>query len=268
MFRIVKKLVVVCALLVGMIPASAQNDGSVYVLVHGAFQDASGWAQVKTVLEGQGNTVIAVDNAGRGSDTTPISEITLATYRDAVVDVINQQDAPVILVGHSFGGVIISAVAEVIPAKIVTLVYVAAYLPQDGESLITVSSQDHYSLLGQEGNLILAEDFTTGGVNKDIFASAFCPDCSEEQAQTVVASQLDEPLAPLNESVSLTADNFGSVRKVYILTAQDVIVSPQLQALMLAKTPVDKVYAVDAGHAPYITVPDRLAEILVEVAAG
>lgn len=79
----------------GVIPASAsvQNDGSIFVLVHGAFQDASGWTPVKAALEAQGNTVIAVELAGQGDDATPINEITMESYPDAVVDVIKQQDA-------------------------------------------------------------------------------------------------------------------------------------------------------------------------------
>jgi len=184
-----------------------------------------------------------------------------------VIEVIEAQSSPVILVGHSFGGLVISAVAEAIPAQIDTLVYLAAYLPQDQDSLVTLSSQDHYSVLGQEGNFILADGFSTASVLESAFASAFCPDCDEAQLAVVAASQLPEPLAPLNIPVTLTDANFGAVRKVYILTAEDVVVSPQLQALMLSNTPVDHVYALNTGHAPYISAPDALAALLVESAA-
>ncbi len=98
-------------------------------------------------------------------------------------------------------------------------------VPQTGDSLVTLSSQDHYSALGQEGNFLLAEDFSTASVNADIFASAFCPDCDEEQLTRVAASQIAEPLGPLNTPVTLTAENFGSVRRAYILTAEDIVVT-------------------------------------------
>lgn len=263
---LVTLLVLLLGLGVAQQPAQAQPTGLTYVLVHGAFQDASGWAATIDALEAAGNTAVAVTLPGRGDDTTPITEITLAAHRDAVISVIEAQDQPVILVGHSFGGMVISAVAEAIPERISALVYLAAYLPQTGDSLVSLSTQDHYSVLGQEGNFLLSEDFAYGMVNADIFASAFCPDCAEDQLPAVAASQLNEPLAPLNEPVELTEANFGSVRKVYILTAEDVVVSPQLQALMLANTPVDRVFALNTGHAPYISQPAALATLLLQAA--
>lgn len=248
-------------------PLAAANEKleakQVYVLVHGAFQDASGWAQVKKALEAKGHTAIAVEWAGRGGDSTPLKDITFEKYRDAVVAVIKQQKQPVILVGHSFGGMVISAVAEAIPNKIKAVVYLAAYLPRSGDNLVALSQLDKYSVLGQPGNFIVAPDYSTASIKKEIFAKSFCPDCNADQLKTVAASQLDEPLGPLNAKVTLTAKNFGTVRKVYILTAQDVIVSPQLQALLLAYTPVDQVYSVNAGHAAYITVPNELAAVLM-----
>lgn len=256
--------VVLLLMLGGVVPVRAQEQSKTFILVHGAFQDASGWTDTIAALEAAGHKAIAVQLPGRGEDKTPLSDITLATYRDAVIAVIEAQDAPVILVGHSFGGMVISAVAEAIPAKIEALVYVAAYLPQTGDSLVSLSTQDHYSWLGQEGNFILAEDFSTGAVNAEIFAAAFCPDCSEAQAALVAASQLAEPLAPLNEPVTLTAENFGSVSRFYIMTAEDVVVSPQLQALMISRTPMARVLALDTGHAPYITAPQALADLLIE----
>ena len=239
----------------------------VIVLVHGAFQDSTGWADVIRVLEAKGYIAIAVQQVGRSGDKTPIKDITLETYRDAVVNVIKKQDQPVILVGHSFGGMVISAVAEAVPDRIKALVYLAAYLPRNGESLRAISSQDKYSILGKEGNFIVAKDYSTASIAQEVFASGLCPDGSADQLKVVAASQIDEPLAPLNAKVTLTDKNFGSVRKTYILTAQDVMVSPQLQALMLVNTPVDKVCAVNAGHAAYITAPDALAAIIDNVAS-
>lgn len=255
-------------LTVPLMRVSAQNEGQTYVLVHGAFQDAAGWESVKTALEAAGHTVLTVQLPARNDDNTPRPEATLAAYTEAVLEVVNAQAAPVVLVGHSFGGIVISAVAEAAPDKIDTLVYLAAYLPQNGDNLVTLAGNDHYSALGQEGNFILAEDFTYASVNQDVFASAFCPDCDETQAAAVAESQRDEPLAPLNEPVTLTEENFGTVYKVYILTAEDIVVSPQLQAYMLSNTPVDEVYAVNAGHAPYITAADKLAEILGGLSAA
>lgn len=122
---------------------TAQAPGQVFVLVHGAFQDSSSWANVAPLLEAAGHTVISVDLPGHGADETPLNEITLASYRDAIIAAIETQDQPVVLVGHSFGGFTISNVAEAIPERVAKLVYVAAYLPRSGDSLVTLSGLDH-----------------------------------------------------------------------------------------------------------------------------
>lgn len=264
MFR---KLVIAAAAaaLLTVSAAFAQEEGQTFVLVHGAFQDASGWDSVIAALEADGHTAVAVQLPAHGDDAAP-GEQTLTAYRDAVIEVVEAQAEPVILVGHSFGGITISNVAEAIPARIEAVVYLAAYLPQSGDSLQTLSAQDVYSVGNQPGGLVPSEDFTTVSIPEAAFAGAFCPDCDEEQNAAVAASQLIEPLPPLGEAVTLTAENFGSVRKAYIMTAGDIVVSPQLQALMIANTPVDQVFALNTGHVPYITQSEALAALLVQIA--
>ncbi len=257
-------VLVILIVTLGVISLSAQTTNPVYVLVHGAWQDESAWETVASVLENQGETVIAVQLPGRDENAVP-AEQSLDSYRDAVIDVIQAQDSQVILVGHSFGGMVISAVAELIPEQIDTLVYIAAYLPQNGESLLTLSEYEHNSVLGEDGALIISEDSTTISVNSDIFASIFCPDCNEEQATIVATSQVIEPLIPLASPVTLSDENFGGVNKVYILTAEDIVVSPQFQAFMLSMTPVIQVFALNTGHAPYVTAPSELANILTNI---
>lgn len=238
----------------------AETSTHTYVLVHGAFQDASAWSMVTPVLEAAGNTVIAINLPGRGDDTTPITDINLTLYRDAVVSAIESQDQSVILVGHSFGGMVISAVAEAIPDRIERLVYLAAYLPRTGESLLDIASsepdaQDAGFIIGDDGYISLPAE---------IFPFAFCPDCTPEQVTVVSESQLSEPVAPLAEPVTLTDENFGRIPKTYILTAFDLAVSPKLQIMMLANTPVDQVFGIQTGHTPYITAPETLANLLIE----
>ncbi len=80
---------------------------------------------------------------------------------------------------------IISAVSEAIPDRIQAAVYLAAYLPAAGDSLTTLATQDHFSLLGVEGNFLFAEDFSYGYVNPDLFTSAFCPDCDPDAHATL-----------------------------------------------------------------------------------
>lgn len=262
-----KVILILIGLLLSASIVAAQEDGKTFVLVHGAFQDSSSWAAVVPLLEAEGHTVIALDLPGHGGDTTPMGEITLASYRDAVIDVIEQQDAPVVLVGHSFGGITISEVAEAMPDRIETLIYVAAYLPRTGDSLSSLAALDHNNGF-TENNFLLAEDFTYATVLESDFLTIFCGDCTEAQSAVVMATRQNEPLAALNEPATVTEENFGSVRKVYIMTAEDNAASPQIQAFMLSQTPVDRVYALNTSHVPFVTMPEALTQRLIAAAQG
>jgi alpha-beta hydrolase superfamily lysophospholipase len=88
-----------------------------YVLVHGAWQAPYVWDAVKNTLINEGNNVTVVELPGHGSDNTAPSTLTLNTYRDKVADAVSKINGKVILVGHSLGGIVISAVAEQIPAR-------------------------------------------------------------------------------------------------------------------------------------------------------
>lgn len=115
------------------------------VLVHGAWEDASIWSDVTAELEGMGHVVHTVNLPGRAGDTTPTSQITLDSHRDAVLSVVQQSEEPVVLVGHSFGGMTISAVAEAAPEKVERLIYLAAYLPQNGQSLQDLAFSNRFA---------------------------------------------------------------------------------------------------------------------------
>jgi pimeloyl-ACP methyl ester carboxylesterase len=122
--------------------AVVPSPKNTYVLVHGAFQDRRAWDEIVPRLQAQGHKVIAADLPGRVNGAVPPEQATLDGYRDYVVKLIEAEPGPVVLVGHSFGGFTISAVADKIPQRIRTLVYVAAYLPVSGESMAKIAETD------------------------------------------------------------------------------------------------------------------------------
>ena len=113
-----------------------------YVLVHGAWASKFVWDEIKLKLEKNGHKVIAPDLPGHGDDQTPVADITMQTYADAIANVVKQQDSPIILAGHSMGGMVISQVAEMNPGNIAKLVYISAYLPASGQDLQALSGTD------------------------------------------------------------------------------------------------------------------------------
>lgn len=235
-----------------------------FVIVHGAWQDARAWSGVVKQLEGNGHKAVAVNLPGRDI-AAGARQPSLEDYKQTVLAAIRAAGAPVTLVGHSFGGITISNVAEVAPETSKTLVYVAAFLPVSGESLQAISATDSDSRITPE-NFVMAPDWTYAEVLERDRQLIFANDAPPELWREITSAMLREPLAPMAEQVTLTPERFGKVRKAYIKTLHDNAVSPALQDRMLARTPVAKVLAIESGHAPSLTQPGALARLLVEAA--
>ncbi len=231
-----------------------------FVIVHGAFQDSSVWNDVKMQLEESGDEVILVNLPGRKSSNSAIDAASSASYSKAIIDAVGSRQN-IILVGHSFGGIQISNVAEMIPEKIKALVYVAAYLPVSGDSLQTLSAQDKNNKFTQT-NFVLAADYKTADVLKADREMIFCNDCNDGAKTKLASAFTIEPLAPMAEGAKISAEKFGKVKKVYVHTTLDNAVSYQLQTQMTAKTKVDKTFTMKTGHCPFLSQPKQLAKIL------
>jgi pimeloyl-ACP methyl ester carboxylesterase len=237
-----------------------------FVLVHGAFQDKRAWDDVIPLLQKNGANVVAVDLPGRASAGDSVEGVTLDAHRDAVLRVIDQQSAPVILVGHSFGGITISNVAERAPEKVKTLVYVAAYLPVSGDSMAKLSEGDQWNKFNKvRQNFMVSADYKFANVLDEDQILLFCADCAATaKAKTKMLMQR-EPLAPAATPVTLTSEKFGKVDKVYVTTKNDNAVSYRLQQMMIEKTPMRKVITLDTGHSPFLEAPQQLADALIAI---
>lgn len=235
-----------------------------YVLVHGAWQAPYVWESVKTTLINEGNHVTVVELPGHGSDNTVPSTLTLNTYRDKVADAVSKMNGKVILVGHSLGGMIISAVAEQNPSKIEKLVYIAAYLPTSGQSLLDLALSDPGSSLGGEGILTTNADGTFD-VKQDQITNIFIQEGTAQIKSLVLQNYRPEPAIPFMNPVTLSAANFGSVEKVYIKTLQDHVISPGLQDRMITSSNVKTVYQLNTSHSAFLAKPDSVAVLLTKI---
>jgi pimeloyl-ACP methyl ester carboxylesterase len=259
-------------LVLGCAAPPAANRASVsptYVLVHGAFQDSRAWADVVPLLQAKGVKVVAVDLPGRAKDGVPGQTTSLAAYSDAVLQVVQAQPGPVVLVGHSFGGITIANVAEAAPEKIKTLVFVAAYLPQveaADQSMAKLAEQDQWNQFNKSRqNFIIAKDYKTASVLADDQVLLFCADCPSGVQKKLLQLMQAEPLAPAATPVVLTAQRFGSVDKLYIHTLRDNAVSYRLQQKMVERTPVRKTLLLATGHSPFLEAPQALADTLLNI---
>ena len=241
-------------------PACTSEPKPAYVLVHGAWMGEAGWSDVAAELRAADAEVHAIDLPAHGSDPTPPSGASLDAYVASVSAELDAMHRPVVLVGHSMGGVVITQLAEQRPRDIARLVYVAAYVPTNGQSLFDLAMMDTDSQLGP--SLEFNSDGTID-VAATAFPGLFCADCSTDASDQLVAGYRTEPSAPLKQPVAITSAGAGSVAKTYVHTSADRVVSPSLQARMVAATPMASEITLATSHAAMLAQPHELAVALL-----
>jgi putative intracellular protease/amidase len=230
-----------------------------YVLVHGAWADESAWGFVRNQLAVHANVEV-VNLPGHGIELTAADKISLSDYVKAVTEAVNRQPGKVILVGHSMAGMVVSQVAESIPNKIDKLVYVSAYLPRNGEDLLSLSKQDAQSKVGAA--LEFTPGYSAATIKKDMIAPAVCADCPDYMKDVLVKYHKAEPAKPLGEKVKLSA-KFAAVPKYYIHTTQDAAVGYELQKMMVKNNgTIKKTFEMNTSHLPFVVQPEQFVQIL------
>ncbi|WP_020604575.1 alpha/beta fold hydrolase [Spirosoma spitsbergense] len=266
MKKLIFSVLVACTLLA--IESCSDNDNpapaKTFVLVHGAWQAPYAWQFVKSQLEQKGQKVVVVELPGHGSDMTPPVTLTIDAYRDKVVTAINSITGNVVLVGHSLGGMVITATAEKIPDRIDKLVYIGAFLPANGQSLLALASTDSTSQLGTA--LVPSADQLTLGLKPDRVVPVFIADGSDAVKKLVVDNYRPEPAIPFTNPVSITPANFGRVNKYYIYTTQDQAVGLPLQKRMVAAAGIKNTVTLNSSHCPFLSIPDQVTNALLTMA--
>lgn len=233
---------------------------SCFVLVHGAWHGAWCWRALAAALRAAGHTVHAPDLPGHGEDATPAEAVTLAAYTDRVVAVLDACEAAAVLVGHSMGGMVISAAAEQRPEHVAGLVYVSALLPVAGESLRDVETLNPAPVLGE--HLIIDEARGLAEVQPEALRELFYHDCSEAHYQYARARLVPQPTAPLLAPLALSEAGFGRVPKAYVECTEDRALCPAFQRLMQARYPAMRAASLASSHSPFFSMPGALAACL------
>lgn len=240
------------------------SHGKVYVLVQGAWHPESAWKDVKRLLELCGHTVKTLELPGLGKDLTPIESVTFSSHVAAVQHLVSQQSRPVILLGHGYGGAVVSQVGENVPDKIMKVVYLSGIMPMDGQTVADLALSDTESLVTQllqvDGAGAIMTDENYG---KAVFNEALKRDpVTAWKARNMISQFRPHALATLFEPLHLTS-NYDQLSKVYISCLKDKAVTTAAQQGMYGKFPGTKVYFLRrADHGAAITTPVELAEIL------
>jgi pimeloyl-ACP methyl ester carboxylesterase len=236
-----------------------------FVLVHGSWHGAWCWHKIVPRLRAMGHWVDAVELPSHGRDRTHPRAVTIDSYVERIHESIDRSPGPVVLVAHSRGGLATTQAAEGRHERIEALVYLAAYLLADGQSVLDVAPADSDSLVMP--NLDLDPDGHWDMLRADAFRDALYADCSEEDITLSHALLTPEPLAPSKARMRISDEHYGSIPRVYIELLEDRAVSPMLQRRMYSAMPCTQVRSIDASHSAYFSRPDELTAHLDEIAA-
>ena len=237
--------------------------GGPMVLVHGAWLGSWCWDKVIPQLQSSGTSASAPDLPGLGKDTTTVSKVTLDSYVERVAELIPRQGPPVVLVGHSMAGAVISTVAEKMPDRVALLICLAAYILTNGESIAQISESARDSLVAP--NMEFAPDYSIVGIKKAALKEVFCADVEDSDVARVQELSQPEPLGPFNSKLSISDANFGRVPRFYIRTSQDRAVTPSLQEQMLQALPCSQVRTMHTSHTPFFSAPHELSAHIIEL---
>jgi pimeloyl-ACP methyl ester carboxylesterase len=220
------------------------------VLVHGGFVDGSGWRGVYELLRADGYAVSVVQNP-----TLSLEGDVATTKR-----VLDAQDGPTVLVGHSYGGAVISEAGN--HEKVSALVYVAAFAPDKGESVNTLIADPPPGapvppiLPPNEGFLFL---------DREKFAASFAGDLPADEAQFLADSQVPWGLDALGGTVTRPA--WRTRPSFYLVATDDRMIPPPAQRTMAERAGAT-VSETDASHAVYVSKPAEVAALIKKAASG
>jgi pimeloyl-ACP methyl ester carboxylesterase len=239
---------VTTAIVVAVAPAAAQTAPTSVVLVHGAFADGSSWNEVIPLLQAEGLKVVAVQNP-----LTSLAEDVAFTRR-----AIDMQTGPVVLVGHSWGGAVITEAGN--DEQVKALVYVAAFAPSPGEKVGELG-KNYPAPPGLASPVVDASGFLS--LSPETVAQHFAQDVSPEEANLIAVTQ--GPISGKSFEDAVNTAAWETKPSWYIVAEQDHMIDPGLER-DFAKKINARTTSLPTSHVPMISRPQEVARVIVEAA--
>jgi pimeloyl-ACP methyl ester carboxylesterase len=239
--------------------AQAQASGKTFVLVHGAWHGGWCWRRVSDLLEKKGHKVFSPTMTGLGERSHLLdAKINLATHVTDIVNVIKWESLnDIVLVGHSYAGIIISGVAEELREAIGSIVFLDAFVPENGDNLAAKASQpvrESIAAAVEKGETVM----------KPVSAAVFR--VNEKDRGWVDAMCTPHPLATFTDKITITGARERIAKKAYIRAKGYPSIPFDSAQERLKATDSWRIYEVPCGHDVMVDMPERLTEILLEVA--
>ena len=231
------------------------------LLIHGSCHGAWCWRDVIPALEALGHSARAIDMPSHGGDPTPVTEVTLDGCRDAILAASTPET---IVLGHSWGGYPISAAAEAAPERMRGLIYLCAYVPISGLSMIDMrkraARQPLMPAVRRSG------DGLSYTFDPDQVPTLFYHDCPAEAVDYAMPRLCPQATLPQTTPLELSS-NWADMPKAYIRCAEDRAIPPEYQAEMVADWPDGRVVSLPTSHSPFFADPAALARVIDRFAA-
>ncbi|MFK8251358.1 alpha/beta fold hydrolase [Ancylobacter terrae] len=239
-----------------------------FVLVHGSFHGAWCWERLIPLLRSRGHDVVAPNLPASGTDTAPPENVSLDAYATRIAAVIDGLAGPIVLVGHSMGGIVAAQVSERRADRLAATVYVNGLLLGDGETLL--GFLDAHADAGVEDLVLkymrVSEDGATATFPPEAAPEVFYNTAAPADAAWAAGHLTPQRTRIYRDPLALTPAHFGRVPRFYIEGLRDNAVSIGLQRAMTARTPCQRIYTLDVDHSPFLCQPAAVADILEEVA--
>lgn len=238
-----------------------------FVLIHGSWHGGWCFDEVAALLRAQGHAVVAPDLPGMGGDEAALTAVTLQGWADFAVAqcralTAELGGAPVVLAGHSRGGLVVSQAAETDPAAMDALVYICAMMLPDGmsraafkqleapnpafDALVSPVAHGHGTAI-------------TGAHPEAVFAQLSPP----TKVAAAMARLVAEPHGPRATPLHLTAERWGSLARTYVECLHDRTIPIASQRRMQAMSPGAQVVSLESDHSPFLCQPEELAAALI-----
>ena len=244
--HLVVALITCCTCLTAINPLAAQNRPvKNIVIVHGAFADGSGWKSVYRILTRKGYHVTIVQNP-----LTSLDDDVEATNR-----ILDQQNGPTVLVGHSWAGTVITQAG--IHPKVVTLVYVAAFQPDKGETTNQWATSQP-----KDSKMRVSAPDKKGAIffDRSTFHAGFCADLSQETADFMNASQ--QPIVGQCFATPVTVAAWKKKPSYGIVATDDKAINPNIERKMYIRSHT-KITEIKSSHVVFMSHPDAVAQVII-----
>lgn len=232
---------------------------SIFILIHGGAHGGWCWERLVPELEKLGHHALAPDLPGMGDDRTPVADVTMAGWASFVADLARRQGEPVILVGHSRGGPVISEAAELEPDSVLGLIYMSAILLPHGA--VAMDLFDASTSPVMEG-ATLTDDQRAMIIDPEAACRVFYNTAKVDDARRAASRLRPDPIAVNLTPSTVTADRWGRLARAFIECTEDNALPLALQRSMQAVLPCDPVITLVSDHSPFLSIPGPTAEAL------